>query len=86
MAYVAGRWKVQCQRCGRDYLSNQLRREWTGLRVCTGEDTSDCYDPRHPLDSLRGKKDRQSPPWVAPAQDGPDITPGSGNEVTSEDL
>lgn len=86
MAYVAGKWKAQCQRCGRDYLSSQLKREWTGLRVCSGEGTSDCWDPRHPLDRLRGKKDRQSVPWTSPEIDGPDVSPGSGNEVSPGDL
>lgn len=35
-------WGV-CQRCGFDYRLNQLKKEWTGLRVC-----GPCFDPRPP--------------------------------------
>lgn len=43
-----------CQRCqGRRPLS-ELRREWSGLRVCR-----DCWDPRHPQEAVRAKPDRQ---------------------------
>lgn len=33
--------KGVCQRCDFKYDLHQLRREWTGLRVC-----SECWDPR----------------------------------------
>jgi ribosome-binding protein aMBF1 (putative translation factor) len=33
--------KAQCDRCGFIYRHRELRKEWTGLRVC-----SDCYDPK----------------------------------------
>lgn len=86
MAYIKGRWKAQCQRCGRDYLSNQIKLEYTGLRVCSGPGTSNCWDARHPLDSLRTKPDRQTVPWTSPKLDGVDVAPGSGNEVEPGDL
>lgn len=79
--YQAGKWKAQCDRCGFDFLNTQISKEWTGLRVC-----HDCLDPRHPQERLRGKADRQSTPWSRPETDGPDVSPGSGNEVTSEGL
>lgn len=81
-----GQWKAQCDRCGFDYKSRHLKLEWTGLRVCSGPGTNDCWEPRHPLDRLRGKHDRQMPPWTRPEQDGIDVSPGSGNEVSPEDL
>lgn len=86
MTWVKGAWKVQCDRCGFDYLNHQVRKEWTGLRVCSGADTNGCWEPRHPQDSLRGKVDHQRVPWSRPESDGVDVSPGSGNEVTAEDL
>jgi hypothetical protein len=32
---------AECQRCGFKRRVPQLRKEWTGLRVC-----GDCFDPR----------------------------------------
>lgn len=86
MAYVSGRLNVLCDRCGFKFKSNQLRKEWTGLRVCHGPDTNDCWEPRHPQDRLKGRKDKQAPPWVRPEPEGTDVSPGSGNEVSPDDL
>lgn len=85
-SFAMGQWKADCDRCGFTYKSRQLRLEWTGLRVCSGPGTNDCWEPRHPQDFLRGKKDRQAPPWVRPEQEGTDVSPGSGNEVTGDNL
>lgn len=85
-AFVLGRWNVICDRCGFEYKSNQLRKEWTGLRVCSGPNTNDCWEPRHPQDHLKGKADRQAPPWTRPETEGTDVSPGSGNEVSPDDL
>lgn len=61
MAYVfrEGRENaaVICQRCGFKRHANELRREWTGLRVC-----AECWDPRHPQMDVRGVPDRQGVP------------------------
>lgn len=113
MAYVAGQWNAVCDRCGFSFKARQLHREWTGLRVCKGPGTNDCWEPRHPQDLIQGKKDRQAPPWVRPNaaepvflldengeilldengfplldETSPDNTvePGSGREVTPDDL
>lgn len=80
--YRPGDWLAICDRCGFERHASKLRREWTGLRVCG--DT--CWEPRHPQERLRGKADRQAPPWVRPDSEGEDVSPGSGNEVSSEDL
>lgn len=79
--FVSGQWNVICDRCGFEYKARQLRKEWTGLRVC-----KDCWEPRHPQDFVKGKKDRQAPPWVRPDSDGTDVSPGSGSEVSADDL
>ncbi|WP_290688549.1 hypothetical protein [Haematobacter sp. UBA3484] len=65
--FVKGQWKAVCDRCGNVYLSRQLRKEpTTGLMVCDGAGTCRCYDPRDPQLDVKGKADRQSPPWVRP--------------------
>lgn len=66
MSYAHGQFNVICDRCGFKFKSRQLRREWNGLRTCSGAATNNCWEPRHPQDFVRGKKDRQAPPWVRP--------------------
>jgi hypothetical protein len=61
-----GEWKAQCDRCGFYYRASKLAIEYTGLRVCRGPGTNDCWEPRHPQEKMRGRKDRQAPPWVRP--------------------
>ena len=81
--YVHGQWNAVCDRCGNEYKARQLRREWTGLRVCSGAGTLNCYEPRHPQDFVRGKADRQTPPWTRPEQPDVFLAPG---DVTPDDL
>lgn len=78
--FELGQWNACCDRCGFEYKARQLKLEWTGLRVCHGGGTNDCFDPRHPQDRVRGKADRQAPPWVRPKND------IDGNDTTPEDL
>ena len=81
MSYEAGQWKAQCDRCGFEFKAKQIRLEWTGLRVCSGAGTNDCWEPRHPQEKLRGKADRQAPPWVRP-----ESSDETGNDTAPEDL
>tara|TARA_R110000772_G_scaffold80044_3_gene171077 strand:- start:234 stop:500 length:267 start_codon:yes stop_codon:yes gene_type:complete len=81
-----GQWNVICDRCGFEYKSSQLRKEWTGLRVCDGADTNECFEVRNPQDLLRGRKDQQATPWSRPEPAEIDVSPGSGNEVEPGDL
>lgn len=67
-----------CQRCGFERPLISLRREWTGLKVCR-----ECWDPRHPLDFVRGIPDRQAVRDPAPE---PTEYSLSVNEVTSSSL
>ena len=64
--YVHGAWNVICDRCGQEYKSHELAKEWTGLMVCRGAGTNNCYETRHPQDFVQGRKDRQAPRWVRP--------------------
>lgn len=54
-------WRAICDRCGFEYYSSQLRKEWQGLMVCDA-----CYSPRHPQDFVRAVRDEQAPPWTRP--------------------
>lgn len=76
--YIAGTWKAQCDRCGFNFRNTQLRLEWTGLRVC-----SDCFEYRHPQDTLQAREDRQAPPWTRPAP--PVVEPFVNNGGTDVD-
>lgn len=55
-------WRVICDRCGFKKWNHELRKEWTGLMVCR----ETCFETRHPQDFVKGKPDKQNPPWVRP--------------------
>jgi hypothetical protein len=55
MSYKAGKHKATCQRCGKWYLDNELKKEWTGLIVC-----SQCWELQHPQMFVRPVKDKIS--------------------------
>jgi len=51
-----GSHNVICDRCGRKYKAEEIVKEWTGLMVCKRK----CYEPRHPQEFLKGRKDDPS--------------------------
>ena len=67
-----------CDRCGFEHPLDQLRREWTGLRVC-----NDCWEPRHPQEFVRGVPDRQAVPNPRPDPPPVYIDP---NDVVFDDI
>lgn len=77
--YVKGQYLAVCDRCGNEYLARQLKLEWNGLRTCCGPGTVDCWEQRHPQDFVKGKADRQAPPWTRPEPADVFITPGPIN-------
>ena len=81
--FEIGQWNVCCDQCGERYKARQLRLQWDNLRTCFGPGTNNCWDQKHPQLSLRGKADRQAPPWVRPPP--PDIELTT-NQVRAEDL
>ena len=83
---ILGDWNAQCDRCGFQYKSTQLRLQWNNLRCCFGGGTNGCWEPRNRQEFVRGKPDRQAPPWTRSDTEGPDVSPGSGNEVKASDL
>jgi hypothetical protein len=39
-----------CDRCGQQFFLKELKKEWTGFKVC-----QECYEPKHPqLEPKRG--------------------------------
>ncbi len=64
-----GEWRAQCDRCGFHYHNVHLRKEWTGLRVCHGPNTNNCFEMRNAQEFVRGVRDKQSPPWSRPKPD-----------------
>lgn len=78
MGYRHGDANAICDRCGFKYRLSELRKEWTGLKVC-----SPCWDPRHPQDFVRGVPDHQAVPGARPRPT--DVFIGV-NDVQPEDL
>jgi hypothetical protein len=72
MAYASGKYAIAiCDRCGFRYKNTQLRKEWTGFRVC-----SECYEPKEPqLEPLPHVSDAQALRNPRPQSD---FTSGSG--------
>ena len=81
--FKSGLWNVICDRCGFKYKSDKLRKEWNGLRTCSGGGTNNCWEPRHPQEFVKGKADRQAPAWTRPEQTDVFL---AVNEVKPEDL
>ena len=55
-----GEWNAICDRCGFQYKSGDLRREWDGLMVCRS-----CWEPRHPQDFIKAIPEKVIP-WSRP--------------------
>jgi hypothetical protein len=76
--YKAGDHLFVCQQCGFTKYGSEVRLQWNGLRVC-----AKCYDPRHPQEYLRGRRDDQTVPFANPPA-APHFL--ETNEVTPESL
>jgi len=68
--YASGKFAIAlCDQCGQRFKLNELRKEWTGFKVCT-----ECYEPKHPqLEPKRTINEpqallqpRQRPEWGSP--------------------
>jgi hypothetical protein len=60
MSHVKG-WRAICDRCGFEFYSFELKKEWNGLMTCNA-----CWEPRHPQDFVRAVRDEQTVPWTRP--------------------
>lgn len=84
--FEAGTFNANCDQCGSQYKAYQLRLQWNGLRCCSGAGTNDCWEARNVQESVRGKAERQAPPWTRPGTDGPDVSVETGTPVRARDL
>lgn len=71
-------WRI-CDRCGFKKRASETKKEWTGLIVCSDE----CWEPRHPQDFVRGRRDRQTVTNPRPEAADNFLT---DNEVTRDSL
>jgi len=76
--YVHGTNNAICAVCGFKWKANQLRLRWDGQWVCPKD-----WEPRHPLDFVRAKRDDQTPEVGRPEQEDVFI---KANSVTPDDL
>jgi len=78
MVYIPGDfWRI-CDRCGKKIRRSKTRKDWQGLWVCEND-----WEPRHPQDFVRGKKDKQAVSEPRPESEDYFL---SDNEVTADDL
>ena len=79
-SYKMGDWYALCDRCQKKFYASQLKKEWTGWRVCKS-----CFDPKHPQESLKGKKDNENVPWTRPDSNAnTNVTTVDGNTLISD--
>jgi hypothetical protein len=70
-------YRAICDRCGVKYYNWQLKEEWTGLMVCHGPETHDCWEARHEQDFIRPVKEDNSLPWTRPEPDDVEAYPAA---------
>lgn len=76
--YRSGDYYVICDECGFKVRSSDTRMRWDNRRVCLKD-----WEPRHPQDSVRGRRDRQRVPDARPEPADVFLNP---NDVTADDL
>jgi hypothetical protein len=54
-----GDWKYDCQRCGFTFPSGEIRKEWTGLHVC-----SNCWESKHPQLLIKIREETARPSFI----------------------
>lgn len=70
--------RVLCDVCGFDYPASETKMRWDKARVCMKD-----WEPRHPQDSVRAKRDRQAVRNARPEPPDVFLAPG---DVTGDDL
>lgn len=73
-----GDWNAVCYQCGLKFKASDLIRHWQGYWVC-----SDCFEPRHPQDFVRGIHDEQTPPWTQPEAEDTFVPVCTPNSITA---
>ncbi|MDE3022989.1 MAG: hypothetical protein KGI54_14215 [Pseudomonadota bacterium] len=74
--YKSGKWNFVCDVCGFRFKSDEGMRRWDGAMVC-----KDDWELRHPMDFLKGRKEKISVPWVRNEPADQFATIGEGQRV-----
>lgn len=56
--YKPGAWNIRCMICDRKIKSTEIKKRWDGIWCCPED-----WEPRHPLDFLRGVPERITVPF-----------------------
>ena len=56
-------YKMTCHRCGFQYPSTEIKKEWTGLQVCFS-----CFEPRHEQTLIKVHGEKAFPDIVSKDQ------------------
>lgn len=59
--FISGQWNAVCDRCGLEFKSGELKKDWQGLMV-----DEKCFEQRHPQDLLRVQPEKAIPLWTRP--------------------
>jgi hypothetical protein len=57
-SYKAGSWWYHCPVCGFKYRAEETKLRWDGEYVCKAD-----WEPRHPLDFLKGRDENIDVPY-----------------------
>lgn len=63
--FFSGDWLIICDVCGFTVMASETRHKWDGAVAC-----HQCWEPRHPQELLRHRKDRITPPFIRPEPEG----------------
>lgn len=73
MGYRRGDFKRVCDECGFVVYASQTRKRWDGLIVCEAD-----WEPRHPQDFVKARRDRQIVPDPRPEPADRSVGPAGG--------
>jgi len=59
--YKSGDWLIICDSCGKKIKASESKQRWDGFVVCKED-----WEPRHSLDFIRARADKQSVPFTRP--------------------
>ena len=62
--YKHGDINAICDCCLIKFKASELRKQWDGQMVC-----ADCYEERHPQDTIRPRPETHKPSWTRPEPD-----------------